>query len=175
MILRPCVSRSSVWLPTQTSASTFGAESRRIVESDMSQEQVAKDIVRLYQDMMNDGNPAGRRDSSMPATKVVHVITGLRRHGAETMLAKLLEVMDRGRFQQTVIVLQDKGELGPRIEQAGVPVIALRYEERARLSSRSPPHPVYSEKEKPNVVQTWLYHADFMGYARRKGGEAAPG
>jgi glycosyltransferase involved in cell wall biosynthesis len=42
---------------------TFGAESRRIVESDMSQEQVAKDIVRLYQDMMNDGNPAGRRDS----------------------------------------------------------------------------------------------------------------
>lgn len=42
---------------------TFGAESRRIVESDMSQEQVAKDIVRLYQDMMNHGNPAGHRDS----------------------------------------------------------------------------------------------------------------
>lgn len=42
---------------------TFGAESRRIVESDMSQEQVAKDIVRLYQEMMNDGKSAGHLGS----------------------------------------------------------------------------------------------------------------
>ncbi|MEH2512263.1 glycosyltransferase involved in cell wall biosynthesis [Nitrobacteraceae bacterium AZCC 1564] len=42
---------------------TFGAESRRIVESDMSQEQVAKNITRLYQDMMNDGRPAVHRGS----------------------------------------------------------------------------------------------------------------
>lgn len=42
---------------------TFGAESRHIVESDMSQEQVAMDIVRLYQDMMNHGNLTAHRDS----------------------------------------------------------------------------------------------------------------
>ena len=50
---------------------------------------------------------------------------GLRRGGAETMLAKLLEVMDAAEFRQTVVVLQDKGALGARIEQAGVPVIPL--------------------------------------------------
>jgi glycosyltransferase involved in cell wall biosynthesis len=34
---------------------TFGAESRRIVESDMSQERVSRNIVLLYQKMMNGG------------------------------------------------------------------------------------------------------------------------
>ncbi|MEH2512264.1 glycosyltransferase involved in cell wall biosynthesis [Nitrobacteraceae bacterium AZCC 1564] len=99
----------------------------------------------------------------MPMTKVVHVISGLRRGGAETMLAKLLEVMDRNRFQQTVIVLEDKGVMGQRIEQAGVPVIALNMAgvldfPRVLLRIRS-----ILKKEKPNVVQTWLYHADLMG------------
>lgn len=98
-----------------------------------------------------------------PTIKIVHVITGLRRGGAETMLTKLLEVMDRSRFQQTVIVLQDKGVLGPRIEQAGVPVIALNMKSaldfpRVFLRIRS-----ILKKAQPNVVQTWLYHADFVG------------
>ena len=34
---------------------SFGAESRRIVESDMSQEQVSRNIVLLYQKMLNGG------------------------------------------------------------------------------------------------------------------------
>lgn len=99
----------------------------------------------------------------MSTTKVVHVITGLRRHGAETMLAKLLEVMDRSRFQQTVIVLQDKGELGPRIEQAGVPVIALNM--KSALDFPRVFFRIWSilKKGKPDIVQTWLYHADFVG------------
>lgn len=95
--------------------------------------------------------------------KVVYIITGLRRHGAETMLAKLLETMDSSQFQQTVIVLQDKGELGPRIEWAGVPVIALGMKSvldfpRVVLRIRS-----ILEEKKPDVVQTWLYHADLIG------------
>jgi len=96
--------------------------------------------------------------------KVVYIITGLRRHGAETMLAKLLEVTDRSRFQQTVIVLRDKGELGPCIEQrTGVPVIALDMKSifdlpRVFLRIRS-----ILKEEKPEIVQTWLYHADLIG------------
>jgi glycosyltransferase involved in cell wall biosynthesis len=79
------------------------------------------------------------------------------------MLAKLLEVMDRERFRQTVVVLQDKGELGARIEQTGAQVIPLNmtgvfdfprvvWQMRALL-----------KKVKPHIVQTWLYHADFVG------------
>jgi glycosyltransferase involved in cell wall biosynthesis len=99
----------------------------------------------------------------MPKIDVVHIITGLRRAGAENMLAKLLEVMDRERFRQTVVVLQDKGELGARIEQTGAQVIPLNmtgvfdfprvvWQMRALL-----------KKAKPHIVQTWLYHADFVG------------
>jgi glycosyltransferase involved in cell wall biosynthesis len=99
----------------------------------------------------------------MPKIDVVHVITGLRRAGAENMLAKLLEVMDAERFRQTVVVLQDKGELGARIEQTGVPVIPLNMKgvfdlPRVVLQMRA-----FLKKAKPHIVQTWLYHADFVG------------
>ena len=61
----------------------------------------------------------------MRSIDIVHVITDLRTGGAETMLAKLIEVMDRDRFRQTVIVLQEMGALGRRIEEAGALVITL--------------------------------------------------
>jgi glycosyltransferase involved in cell wall biosynthesis len=94
---------------------------------------------------------------------IVHVITGLRTGGAETMLTKLIEVMDRDRFRQTVVVLQDKGTLGPRIERAGARVIPLNMTgpldlPKAILRLRS-----ILRKQRPHIVQTWLYHADFVG------------
>jgi glycosyltransferase involved in cell wall biosynthesis len=99
----------------------------------------------------------------MPKIDVVHVITGLRRAGAENMLAKLLEVMDAERFRQTVVVLQDKGELGTRIEQTGTQVIPLNMTgvfdfPRVVWQMRA-----FLKKTKPHIVQTWLYHADFVG------------
>ena len=98
-----------------------------------------------------------------PEIHVVHVITALGRGGAETMLAKLLNVMNKRRFRQTVVVLQDKGTLGAQIEQAGVPVIPLNMRSafdlpRILLKLRS-----FLMKTKPDIVQTWLYHADFVG------------
>jgi glycosyltransferase involved in cell wall biosynthesis len=42
---------------------TFGAESRRIVESDMSQEFISRNIVLLYQKMMNGGCAARKLNS----------------------------------------------------------------------------------------------------------------
>lgn len=94
---------------------------------------------------------------------VVHVITDLRRGGAENMLAKLIEGMDAERFRQTVVVLQDKGELGDRIEQTGAQVIPLNMTgffdfPRVVLQLRA-----FLKKAKPHIVQTWLYHADFVG------------
>jgi glycosyltransferase involved in cell wall biosynthesis len=99
----------------------------------------------------------------MPKIDIVHVITDLRRAGAENMLAKLLEVMDTERFRQTVVVLQDKGELGARIEQTGAQVIPLNMTgvfdfPRAVWQMRA-----LLKKVKPHIVQTWLYHADFVG------------
>lgn len=95
--------------------------------------------------------------------KIVFIITGLSTGGAEMMLHKLLQNMDRSRFEPTVISLIDKGEIGPRIEAMGIPVYALGMR-------RGLPNPLMVlrlarllRRLQPDVVHTWMYHADLLG------------
>lgn len=95
--------------------------------------------------------------------KITHVITGLIAGGAETMLYKLVARLDRGRFQNTVVSLQDLGVMGPRISDLGIPVLAL-----GMRPGRPNPRPFWRllallRQERPQIVQTWLYHADLLG------------
>jgi len=95
--------------------------------------------------------------------KVVHVITGLRMGGAEMMLFKLLERLD-SRFSPHVISITSLGDIGPRIQTLGIPVEALNMRpgkipdlrEFLRLAQRL-------KALKPDVVHTWMYHADLLG------------
>lgn len=82
--------------------------------------------------------------------------------GAEMMLLKLLERLDH-RFRPEVISLSDMGEIGPRIVALGVPVVAMGMR-------RGIPDPrgiwrLYRRlrNSRPDVVQTWMYHADLLG------------
>ena len=95
--------------------------------------------------------------------KIYHVITGLDTGGAETMLYKLLTRMDRNTFENTVISLTDIGPIGRKLVAAGIPVHSLGMRKRptdlvkiGRLVRRF-------HRDRPNVVQTWLYHADLVG------------
>lgn len=95
--------------------------------------------------------------------RAVFIITGLDTGGAETMLLKLLERLDRNRFEPHVISLTGKGELGPRIEALRVPVQTLGM--RPGL-----PNPIKLfhlvrrlRKLEPDLVHTWMYHADLLG------------
>jgi glycosyltransferase involved in cell wall biosynthesis len=95
--------------------------------------------------------------------KAVFIITGLSTGGSEMMLLKLLERIDRRRFEPHVISLSDKGEIGPRIEALRVPVEALGMKpgipspnKFVRLVSRL-------REIKPDFVHTWMYHADLLG------------
>ncbi len=95
--------------------------------------------------------------------KIVHVITGLDTGGAELMLARMLERTDRSRFDSTVISLTDIGPTGQALEAVGTPVRALGM-------ARGVPDPralvalTRAMREiRPDVVQTWLYHADLLG------------
>jgi|tagenome__1003787_1003787.scaffolds.fasta_scaffold20986423_5 glycosyltransferase involved in cell wall biosynthesis len=99
----------------------------------------------------------------MRSIDIVHVITDLRTGGAETMLAKLIEVMDRDQFRQTVIALQDMGALGRRIEEAGALVITLNMKSPLDLPRAILRLCSILKKQRPHLVQTWLYHADFLG------------
>jgi glycosyltransferase involved in cell wall biosynthesis len=99
----------------------------------------------------------------MRRLKVVHLITGLNIGGAETMLHKLLGGMDRDRFDSVVVSLIIPGPIGERIEALGIPVYTLGMQ-RGRPT---PGHirQLYRllKRERPDILQTWMYHADLMG------------
>jgi glycosyltransferase involved in cell wall biosynthesis len=108
--------------------------------------------------------------------RIVFIITGLSTGGAETMLFKLLERLDRNRFSPHVISLTTLGEIGPRIAALGIPVEAMGM----KPGLPSPLGFLRLVREikriKPDVVHTWLYHADLLGgLAARLAGVSAIG
>jgi glycosyltransferase involved in cell wall biosynthesis len=98
--------------------------------------------------------------------KVVHLITGLNTGGAETALYRLLAGTDLRRFPSVVVSLGDEGDLGARIGALGVPVHAMRVREGMGHAASAPLRLVrLLRRERPDVLQTWLYHADLAGAA----------
>lgn len=102
---------------------------------------------------------------------LVFVITGLGTGGAEIMLLKLLERLDRSRFEARVISLTTLGDIGPRIQGLGIGVEALGMHPRRPSPWRFMRLAKRLRSLQPDVVQTWLYHADLIGglAARRAG------
>jgi len=96
--------------------------------------------------------------------KIVHVIIGLNVGGAELMLKRLvLHSQKTGKFQHIVISLTDNGVIGPDLQAQGIQVYSL-----GMTSTPSVPKTFLKLKKllkelKPDVVQTWMYHADFLG------------
>ncbi len=107
--------------------------------------------------------------------KIVVVITGLSTGGAEMMLSKVLERLNK-RFLPHVISLTSLGEIGPRIKALGIPVEALGM--RPGLPSPIAFFRLVRRLKtlKPDVVHTWMYHADLVGgLAARLAGVGAVG
>lgn len=95
--------------------------------------------------------------------KVAHIITGLGTGGAEAMLQKLVSSMDRDHFSSRIISLGGKGLVGDEIEATGIPVTACNMPS-GRLSIGGLSRLVGAlRRDRPDIIQTWLYHADFLG------------
>lgn len=95
--------------------------------------------------------------------KVTHVITDLETGGAEMMLFNLLSHIDRSFVEAEVVSMTHKGTVGKQIETLGIPVRELGME-------RGSPNPWYVfrlaawlRESRPDVVQTWMYHANLVG------------
>ncbi len=95
--------------------------------------------------------------------KLSHLITGLSVGGAETMLCRLLANIDRNVFEPEVLSLTDIGPIGRQIQSLGISVQALGM----RLGR---PNPVglfrlirRLSRSRPDIIQTWMYHADLIG------------
>lgn len=95
--------------------------------------------------------------------RICHVITTLDVGGAELMLARLVEHMDGARFRNAIVSLVPVGEVGTRLEAAGFTVTTLNMQ-RGRPSARALARLVQLlVRERPAILQTWLYHADVLG------------
>ncbi|MDZ4186083.1 MAG: glycosyltransferase [Desulfuromonadales bacterium] len=95
--------------------------------------------------------------------KILFVITGLGAGGAEMMLWKLLSRIDRQLFSAEVLSLTRIDALAQKYAEIGIPVDFLGMErggvnlgEMARLVR-------VMRTKKADLVQTWMYHADFLG------------
>ncbi|HEY5997761.1 MAG TPA: glycosyltransferase [bacterium] len=93
--------------------------------------------------------------------RVLHVITNLDDGGAQTVLARL--VRGDGLDSHRVVSLTGDGIVGPRLAAAGVPVDAVGLP-RGRVTAPGFARLVRLVRAAaPDVVQTWMYHADLLG------------
>src|SRR5437870_6531064 len=95
--------------------------------------------------------------------KVMHVITTLGPAGAETMLCRIASGMDSTRFENEVVSLTGVLDLAERMQAIGVRVRTLGMK-------KSVPNPLlvmrlaqWIRESKPDVIQTWMYHANLVG------------
>jgi glycosyltransferase involved in cell wall biosynthesis len=94
---------------------------------------------------------------------IVHLITGLETGGAERMLSRLVACTDRDRFRSLVVSITGAGNMAPAVDRAGIELISLGIR-------RGVPDPRglfrlgrILREVRPDILQTWLYHADFLG------------
>lgn len=95
---------------------------------------------------------------------VVHIISGLGRGGAEMMLWRLITARERqGPIHHTVISLTTKGAYGPMLEARGITVHALGMSRLRHLIPAFLALVRLLRDSRPDLVHTWMYHADLFG------------
>jgi glycosyltransferase involved in cell wall biosynthesis len=96
---------------------------------------------------------------------VLFLTTSLEIGGAEIMLCMLIEGMDKTRFSAQVVSLMDLDgvSLAEKIRKLGVPLRSLGM-------SPGRPNPMavlrlaqWLREDRPDVISTWMYHADLVG------------
>ncbi|MEN6348210.1 MAG: glycosyltransferase [Syntrophomonas sp.] len=96
--------------------------------------------------------------------KIVHLITDLDTGGAEMMLFKLMQKMDKSRYKNIVVSLMNEGTLGHRFIKLGVPVYCLDMKRSSIVHSFKVLKLLkLLRHERPDIVQTWMYHCDLIG------------
>lgn len=95
--------------------------------------------------------------------KVLHVITSLGNGGAEAVLYRLAVADQQSGNWHHVVSLMDRGIYADRLEQAGVAVSTLDMP-RGRVTWGGLRRLFRVIRQvRPDVVQTWMYHADLIG------------
>ena len=94
--------------------------------------------------------------------RIAHVITGLGAGGTPVMLHKVLAAQQHTGIDSCVVGLIQDGPIGDQIRQLGIPVISL-----GMRPGVPDPRALWNlakalRKFQPDLIQSWLYHADLM-------------
>jgi glycosyltransferase involved in cell wall biosynthesis len=92
--------------------------------------------------------------------KILHIIVGLNSGGAELMLSRL--VAGSPKVKHIIVSLTSVGVVGDGLMKDGITVIALKINAFNFLYKFINLVKLIN-KEKPDVVQTWMYHSDLIG------------
>lgn len=93
---------------------------------------------------------------------IVHLITSLNVGGAERMLSNLVLGMDRARFTNIVISLQDQGYWGPILTAHGIKVYSLNMRPSPTALIKLFKLWQLLRQYKPQYIQGWMYHANIL-------------
>lgn len=92
--------------------------------------------------------------------RIAFIITGLGTGGAETMLVKLLNYIDRRRYSIVVVSLSDSGSMGSKIESLGIPLYTIGMRRgRIQLTACFKLLKLLDTIQ-PHIVQGWMYHGN---------------
>jgi glycosyltransferase involved in cell wall biosynthesis len=96
--------------------------------------------------------------------RLVHLITSLNVGGAQMHLYKTVTRFRQEKIASTVISLVPGGKVAQLLQDQGVPVLDLEM-----LPGRPNPRALFRlasmlRRLRPHIVQTYLYHADLVGY-----------
>lgn len=95
--------------------------------------------------------------------KILHIITGLTQGGAESALFRLVTYKKDINTIHVVISMVDMGVYGEQLANENIEVHMLGMQ-RGRLSIKAVGKLWRLLKQiKPDIVQTWMYHADLIG------------
>ena len=120
--------------------------------------------------MMDTTHPIRKREDKR--ISVLCLITALTGGGAEMMLYRLMSRLDRTKFKPQVVSMIDLGPVSEKIRALGIQVRSLGMRQGI-------PNPLavfrlaqWLQRDRPDVIQTWMYHADLLGglAARLAGG-----
>lgn len=103
---------------------------------------------------------AATLDDSSP--HVVHIISGLLHGGAETVLRRLVTAPGTS-VRHTVISMGGEGVMGPALREAGIDVLTLDMQGAWGILRGLWRLFRILRERRPDVVQTWMYHADLVG------------
>ncbi len=93
--------------------------------------------------------------------KLLHIITGLSDGGAEAVMTRL--AISSTKYKHSVISLQGKGKYGKTLEEQGVSVHTLDIGRDFKTYLNIFKLPRLIKLEAPDVIQTWMHHADLIG------------